>query len=497
MNKNEPILRSLATIEANILEKLTVETLAGDIHFSKHYYQRMFREIVGDSVMHYVARRKITLASKELATTDATILEIALKYGYESHEGFTRSFQSIMGVSPSKYRTYHPSPTSHQKPRGELIMTHSQNTEQFLKELNALIIRTKETALFAGKSKLEQPAAALYSDFWDSVIDRTEAIAEDLQGILKRISDIPRCPDEISNRFLLMRTMEDTTFRSYVLSLQVGLTVSRAQPAHREAFRPICDRYRSFAKEAEVKVDKLVAFYKELVSLIFSDMRENAKQLLQTAVEKGTAAASILTSNKEYPYAYLADEITRITDTLSALPFDDVTHSLLEDCKFQLDVISSTADIDAIRTPSHKQLFDSILVFRESIREATEFFQLLSVTLSQTRSEAETPSPTSDSPSKHHKARVWKINIILFYLKGELQKLGASRLNVEQQATFDTICHELGLIIQTLETAADNSAFSLIDETIKDTHNKLIVQADNLGVYGSAIQYLAGELIVS
>jgi len=497
MNKNEPILRSLATIEANLLEKLTVEALAGDIHFSKHYYQRMFREIVGDSVMHYVARRKITLAAKELATTDATILEIALKYGYESHEGFTRSFQSIMGVSPSKYRTYHPSPTSHQKPRGELIMTHSQNTEQFLKELNALIIRTKETALFAGKSKLEQPAAALYSDFWDSVIDRTEAIAEDLQGILKRISDIPRCPDEISNRFLLMRTMEDTTFRSYVLSLQVGLTVSRAQPAHREAFRPICDRYRSFAKEAEVKVDKLVAFYKELVSLIFSDMRENAKQLLQTAVEKGTAAASILTSNKEYPYAYLADEITRITDTLSALPFDDVTHSLLEDCKFQLDVISSTADIDAIRTPSHKQLFDSILVFRESITEAAEFFQLLSATLTQTRSEAETPSPASDSLSTSCKARAWKINILLFYLKGELQKLGDSRLNAEQQAAFDMICHELGLIIQNIETASTGFASCHIDDAINSIYNKLIVQADNLGVYGSAIQYLAEELIVS
>jgi len=497
MNKNEPILRSLATIETNILEKLTVEALAGDIHFSKRHYQRLFREIVGDSVMHYVARRKITLAAKELATTNATILEIALKYGYESHEGFTRSFQSIMGVSPSKYRTYHLSPTSHQKPRGELIMTHSQNTEQLLKELNALIIQTKETAQFAQKSKLEQPAAALYSDFWDSVIDRTEAIAEDLQGILKRISDIPRCPDEISNRFLLMRTMEDTAFRSYVLSLQVGLTVSRAQSAHREAFRPICDRYRCFAKDAEVKVDKLVAFYKELVTLIFSDMQENAKQLLQTAVETGKSAASVLTSSKEYPYAYLANEITRITDTLSALPFDDVTLSLLEDCKFQLDVISSTADIDAIRTPSHKQLFDSILAFRESIREAAEFFQLLSVTLSQTRSEAETPSLASDSLSTSCKTRAWKINILLFYLKGELQKLGASWLNVEQQATFDTICHELGLIIQNIETASTGSASSHIDDAIKNTYNKLIVQADNLGVYGSAIQYLAGELIVS
>jgi hypothetical protein len=291
--------------------------------------------------------------------------------------------------------------------------------------------------------------------------------------------------------------MEDTAFRSYVLSLQVGLTVSRAQPAHREAFRPICDRYRCFAKDAEVKVDKLVAFYKELVTLIFSDMQENAKQLLQTAVEKGTAAASILTSNKEYPYAYLADEITRITDTLSALPFDDVTLSLLEDCKFQLDVISSTADIDAIRTPSHKQLFDSILAFRESIREAAEFFQLLSVTLSQTRSEAETPSLASDSLSKSCKARAWKINIILFYLKGELQKLGASRLSAAQQAAFDAICRELEQSIQMTETATDSSAFSHIDETIKKVNDKLTTQAKELEIYGSAIQYLAEELVIS
>lgn len=495
MNKYEPILRSLATIEANILEKLTVETLADDLHFSKRYYQRMFQEIVGDSVMHYVARRKITLAAKELAATNATILEIALKYGYESHEGFTRSFQSIMGVSPSKYRAYHLAPNLNQTPRGEFIMTYAKNMEPILKELNALIVEIKETALSVRKIRLA--ADGVYATFWDSVASRTEALADDLQTVLSRITDMTQYPDEISNRFLLMKTMEDTAFRSYVLSLQVGLTVSRAQPAHREAFRPICDRYRCFAKDAEVKADKLVAFYKELVTLIFSDMQENAKQLLQTAVKTGKSAASVLTSSKEYPYAYLADEITRITDTLSALPFDDVTLSLLEDCKFQLDVISSTADIDAIRTPSHKQLFDSILAFRESIREAAEFFQLLSVTLSQTRSEAETPSLASDSLSKSCKARAWKINIILFYLKGELQKLGASRLSAAQQAAFDAICRELKQSIQMTETATDSSAFSHIDETIKKVNDKLTTQAKELEIYGSAIQYLAEELVIS
>ena len=77
------------------------------VHFSKYHYQRIFREAVGDSVMGYVARRRISLAAMELARTDASVLKIALKYGYDSHEGFTRSFRSHMGITPTEYRKYH------------------------------------------------------------------------------------------------------------------------------------------------------------------------------------------------------------------------------------------------------------------------------------------------------------------------------------------------------------------------------------------------------
>ena len=82
-------------IEERIREKLTVEALARGVHFSKYHYQRMFREAVGDSVMGYVTRRKLALAAGELADTDSTVLEIALRYGYDSHEGFTLSLIHI------------------------------------------------------------------------------------------------------------------------------------------------------------------------------------------------------------------------------------------------------------------------------------------------------------------------------------------------------------------------------------------------------------------
>lgn len=67
MNEKDPIFRSLAMIEERLQEKLTVEMLAEGIHFSKYHYQRIFREAVGETVMGYVNRRRLFLASGELA----------------------------------------------------------------------------------------------------------------------------------------------------------------------------------------------------------------------------------------------------------------------------------------------------------------------------------------------------------------------------------------------------------------------------------------------
>jgi AraC family transcriptional regulator len=80
-NKN-PIFRSLEIIENRITKKLTVENIAADIYISKHYYMRLFRELVGDSVMEYVIRRKLTLVGKVLLSTQTSILDIALDFGY-------------------------------------------------------------------------------------------------------------------------------------------------------------------------------------------------------------------------------------------------------------------------------------------------------------------------------------------------------------------------------------------------------------------------------
>ena len=77
----DSVFRSIEIIENQILKKLSVEHIASSVYFSKYHYQRIFRETVGDSVMGYVTKRKLTLAGKALLETQMTILDIALKCG--------------------------------------------------------------------------------------------------------------------------------------------------------------------------------------------------------------------------------------------------------------------------------------------------------------------------------------------------------------------------------------------------------------------------------
>jgi len=100
------IFRSLELIENRISEKLTVDNIARAAYFSSNHYQRLFREIVGSSVMEYVTKRKLTLAGRKLLENNADIIDIALEYGYDSREGFSRSFKAYMGVSPTEYQIW-------------------------------------------------------------------------------------------------------------------------------------------------------------------------------------------------------------------------------------------------------------------------------------------------------------------------------------------------------------------------------------------------------
>lgn len=85
-------------------EALTLRALSQRLGYSEYYTTRKFREISGMQLRDYRYRRKLAFALKEVRDSERSLLEIALDYGFSSHEAFTRAFKNAYGVTPSAYR---------------------------------------------------------------------------------------------------------------------------------------------------------------------------------------------------------------------------------------------------------------------------------------------------------------------------------------------------------------------------------------------------------
>lgn len=489
MDNSAPIFRSLEMIEEKILEKLTAEKLAESVHFSKYHYQRLFRETVGESVMRYVTRRRLALAAAELAQTDASVLDIGLKYGYESHEGFSRSFKAFLGVTPMEYRKYHFAVSSPVTRKERCVMMYSKTTDEIIRELNGLIVQTRETAEYTRKEGKSRNAES-YASFWECIASRTESMAEELSRALERITAIARQPDEITVRFEIIKAIEDAAFQANITVLQVNLMLSRAKPEHQRAYDSLCEKYIDLAQNAGMKAEKIAAFFNELTALIFQDMRKNAQQALEKAIEKGRTALGMLSKDFTLPYAYIADELAMITDELSNLALEEVTVSQLEDCLLRLDIVAFAADMDVLRASSHEPLFQGISDFKEQMVQAIALFQSLSLNASPVPAVSE---DCAGPESKKYRDLAFQEGILLFYLKGEIQKLG-QLLSQGQKAELETICGSLSKSIALAEHASGKEETGGIAGALLHVCDRMRSLADDLGPYGAPLRFLAEEV---
>ncbi|MDN4593700.1 AraC family transcriptional regulator [Polycladomyces subterraneus] len=95
---------ALDFIEKKLDERLDIETIAKAAYVSTFHFQRMFFMVTGMTVAEYIRKRKLTLAAQELTTSSSKELDVALKYGYDSPESFSKAFRKIHGIAPSEAR---------------------------------------------------------------------------------------------------------------------------------------------------------------------------------------------------------------------------------------------------------------------------------------------------------------------------------------------------------------------------------------------------------
>ena len=96
------IQNAINYIEEHLTEEIDYEIVAKEASCSSFYLQRIFSILCGMTLGDYIRNRRLTLAGNELSAADDKVIDIALKYGYESPESFTRAFSRFHGVTPSK-----------------------------------------------------------------------------------------------------------------------------------------------------------------------------------------------------------------------------------------------------------------------------------------------------------------------------------------------------------------------------------------------------------
>ena len=89
----EKISSSNDVIDYNEISKLAICPAA--------LFQRIFSFVAGVSISEYVRKRRLTLAAQELRNTDSTVLDVAVKFGFQSHSSFSRAFREHHGITPS------------------------------------------------------------------------------------------------------------------------------------------------------------------------------------------------------------------------------------------------------------------------------------------------------------------------------------------------------------------------------------------------------------
>ena len=85
-------------------DELSLQYLSDKLGYSIFHTTRKFKELSGISFRDYLRSRKLAFAVADLHDVDRVILEIALDYGFSSHEAFTRAFKGEFGITPGEYR---------------------------------------------------------------------------------------------------------------------------------------------------------------------------------------------------------------------------------------------------------------------------------------------------------------------------------------------------------------------------------------------------------
>lgn len=164
--------RALDYIEEHITEPPDYEAIAGCAYASGFHFQRVFSVVCGFTVGDYIRFRKLALAACELSAEGAKVIDVALKYGYDSPESFSRAFTKFHGVTPMQAKNG-ATVKSFSKLSVKLTITGGNKMEYRFEKKEAIDIIVKKKRFTKNKEINGQEIAAFWGECMaNGTIDR-------------------------------------------------------------------------------------------------------------------------------------------------------------------------------------------------------------------------------------------------------------------------------------------------------------------------------------
>ncbi|MDF2934911.1 MAG: two component AraC family transcriptional regulator [Paenibacillaceae bacterium] len=101
----DPVEEAKAFMEENLAREISLEEVAELLGLNPSYFSQLFKQVTGETFVHYRISRRMEKAKKLLGQSQYRITDISFEVGYADHPHFTKTFKKYTGQSPSEYRS--------------------------------------------------------------------------------------------------------------------------------------------------------------------------------------------------------------------------------------------------------------------------------------------------------------------------------------------------------------------------------------------------------
>lgn len=168
MNMLRHLNSAIGYIEKNLCDEINLEEAAKIACVTSDSFLRFFSYMTGMTLNEYIRRRRLSLVIYDLQQSNEKIINIALKYGYDSTDAFSRAFKKQHGVTPSAFRRFGGSAKVYPPASFQIIIKGA-------KEMDFRIIDIKETIVYGVSKEYDtkkySTREALRHSMWDEKCD--------------------------------------------------------------------------------------------------------------------------------------------------------------------------------------------------------------------------------------------------------------------------------------------------------------------------------------